>query len=371
MRALFSVRPALLILTGALVAIGMALAAIQSPLAGHPLLLRAERQLLPAFAPTQTELDDGLWSVRAYYYSLGAWPARFGGAPVLHSVPYQKGPPQQFLGRFVALWEAPEVRLAIEGPKTPTRGQDAGEAAGAAIDPALMQLCLGSLRIAEASLMECLRIRRAALGRHIEEMRQVGSADWQLRWFEVESALPGAERARGFHLRAQGPRKIEERYVLVNSKGVHQAVILQREIGERGDQASELLEKSIRSQRLFATLDPGRAWTDRELSGIRLKELSEIQGHREFGVRIADIQSLLVSKISVEPRSLDAFFHLGGTSLLLMQRASQSGILEWIALGRQNLQAAARYAEDVGIQQGHTDPRLKRIREMVTAASKL
>ncbi len=351
----------------------------------HPMLIHAPVWRLEAYVPSPEKTAAESWVIRSFYYSLGGWPSRFGTEPVLYSVPYEKGPPQQFLGRFIARWDMPNITATFEGPKTPTTG---AKSEGLSIDPALVQICLQSQweRAADLqqgeppSFMECMRIRESTLARHIREMRAVHPVEWELKWFEVDNtSLSPAERPRGFYISAGGPTSVQERYVFITPKGAHQAFILNRDRSERGEAASELFREAIRSQRVSPALDSGRAWADRELSETQMGGLDQVADPAEFGARISGIQSLLISKITVEPKNFDAYFHLGGTSFLLLQRAVKLKNHGWSAIARPNLQAALKYAEDLSPPAGSAgaatslpyDPRLDQLSSFWRAAQKL
>lgn len=302
----------------------------------HPLLIYSLPLEIKPFAP-----DLSGWSIRSYFYSLGAWPSRFAGHPVLYTVPYEKGPPQQFLGRLIAHWDSPLTKVTFEGPKTPLYD-------GLQLDPARLQLCLSDSAV--RSEVSCLRIREAALFRHIREIRaeiRPRPGGWKLHWFEVRNpVLPATEWPRGIYVAASNGAQAQERYILVNPKGVHQAMILDRQETSAGEQASEVLRQSIGSQRVQTSLNAGKAWANRELSETRIGELASLS-NEEFASQISSVQSLLISKISVEPSSFDAYFHLGGISLLLHQRAAKTGNLDWSAVARPNIQSALHFAQDL------------------------
>jgi hypothetical protein len=60
-----------------------------------------------------------------------------------------------------------------------------------------------------------------------------------------------------------------------------------------------------------------------EIESIRLDRLRGMQENNNELVanQLAEIQILLISRISVEPGSYDSYFHLAGTSLLLAKKS--------------------------------------------------
>lgn len=315
----------------------------------HPLLAQADIWDLKAYVPSTPEAQAS-WRIAPYFFALGAWPKSFDGHPILYSLPYAKGPPTQFIPEIVARWEMPEVKLTIEGPKTPD-----------AIDPEVLRDCLTS----HWERTSCLRIREASLLRHVQLARGALGAPkrWKVRWFEVDNpSLPPSDRPRGIFLSAEGRYRSQDRFILITPKGAHQAFVLDRPNGPQGDLARMMFEQAIRSQRVSGELTAGRAWVDRELSATRMDDLLKMEkSDAQFIDKVAEIQSLLLSKISVEPRTFDAYYHLGGTALLLARRASQynrtptsqsavlpgEGSTEWSAVALPMAQSAWRYAKDI------------------------
>jgi hypothetical protein len=151
----------------------------------------------------------------------------------------------------------------------------------------------------------------------------------------------------------------------VSSNGTHQAIILNRSKGPQGNAAFALMQNAIQSMRSFNELNSGRAWVNRELEEIRLDDLHLLKDSTRLIARLAEIQSLLISRISVDPGSYDSYFHLAGTSLMLAKNSikTRDG-LSVIAL--QNLQSAYRYATDIAPK----DPRTAHIQDLWIESNK-
>lgn len=307
------------------------------------------------------------WSVMAFYYSLGAWPRTFQGNDVFYSLPYEKGPPIRFTGEVVARWSMPEVRVSFEGPKTPLK-RDHSLFSRSEVEQCVTHWLGGSL----SGMMDCLDLREAVLERHIDALRLIKPVGWSMKWLRVNNpSLPASEQVQGIYLSAWNRGYGQDRFILVTEKGTQQTFVLSYTISPEGNHAQELFQKAIRSLRVSDDLSPGRAWVDTSLERVRLQDLAPVETSRyrqdygsflSFASRIADIQSLLISKITVDPQSYDAYFHLGGTSLLLARYASLQKSLPGVDrdLGRANrisdlisqakpmVQTAYRYAQDVG-----------------------
>jgi hypothetical protein len=153
-------------------------------------------------------------------------------------------------------------------------------------------------------------------------------------------SIPGSEAPRGFHLTARTNDRSLDRYVLVNAKGAHQAIEIERPTeGNEATLALSTLRAALGSSRNFSSLDAPRAWSRKLLSetktggALSYSDLMRIQGR-------------LLSHFSVEPRSIDTLFHLGGTTMLALTtnnplEASEKSLL------RANLGALVRYAQDL------------------------
>ena len=335
------------------------ISALDSRISGHPLWVQAGYMPLEPFAPA----GEG-WKVAPFFYSIGAWPSSYAGRPVLWRLPYEKGPPHHFVGHIVARWESPDVELTLEGPFTPAQGLSAAE----------VRDCM----LSGLPGPGCLRMRSSVLGKHLAEVeRQVGGAPvWSIRWFEVENpSIPEDERPRGVFLSGEGETRAQDRWILVLPRGRTQAIVLDRPLGARGRLARSLLEQSVRSQRVASDLNPGRAWADRELQSVRLDEITaggtppepaktkaaarskpqEPQpSTAEQIARLAEVQSTLLSKISVDPRSFDAYYHLGGVSFLMARQALRDKNLDWSATAKPMLRSALRYAQDINPRDNRT-----------------
>lgn len=295
---------------------------------------------IPPYTPPSGQTE---WSLLSFFYSTGAWPKIYDGTPVLYSMPYEPGPPTQFVGHITARWAMPGINLVMEGPKTP-----AGWTGRAR--PSLEQVrdCLGS------PLSRCHSLRTALLSRHLTEMHhQVFGDDhhaghWTLRWFEVlNGAIPENERPQGIYLSLQGGGRQQDRFILITPSGAHQAFTLNRPADQRGDLAQKLFEQAIASQRLSEGLTTGRAWTDRQLAAAQVDDLAGSPASAAWVLKLSEVQSQLISKISVDPRGLEAYYHLGGISLLLARQARKTQNLEWAASAKPLLQSSYRYAKDL------------------------
>ena len=58
---------------------------------------------------------------------------------------------------------------------------------------------------------------------------------------------------------------------------------------------------------------------------------------------LAEIQSTLLARVTVAPKDLNAYYHLGGLSLILLKK----DVNDWSASFRPLLENVARYATDI------------------------
>ncbi len=343
----------------ATLALGWAAAhGVQSQVLSHPAWIQAEPWGLSGLAAS--EQAPARWRVTPFFYLMGAWPGAFEGHPVLWSLPYEKGPPQHFVGHIVARWDSPDIRLTLEGPLTPVRE----------LLPETLESCVAG-PLAQRLSPRCLHLRTTVLGKHLREMGMEAGpgARWELRWFDVQNpGLPASERPRGLFLSATGRVRTQERFVLIHPKGSTQTLILDRPSeGSRAEAAHQLAVETLRTQRFSGTLEAGRAWVDREIETIRLADLQKEPDTEKRILRLGQVQSTLLSKISVDPRGYDAFFHLGGVSFLLARQAREASNVDWAAAAKPMLQSALRYARDLNAE----DSRTNQLQNMAIEAAKL
>jgi hypothetical protein len=274
---------------------------------------------------------------------MAAWPKAFKNKPVFYSLPYQKGPPTRFIGTITARWEMPWTKVTFEGPKTPGGSSPGFEAREK------LRRCVTEFSIFS---MDCLKAREMALSRHVTEMRQLSLRDTSVRWFIVENKALlaqglGEDQTQGIHIRARNRDRIQDRIVIVTPQGTHQTIILDRPSGEPGELAWSVFEKSLRSLRVSDDLGPGLAWANQQLARVRLEDLKSVSDPKLWLARVTEIQTLLLAKISVEPKSFDTYYHLGGTAFMVAKYSAEHQLNEPGAAAKPMIQSAFRYAQDI------------------------
>jgi hypothetical protein len=266
----------------------------------HPIWRSDDAFTLDAWSPSAMGAD---WQPVGFYYSVGYWPQSLRGAPVLPLVPYQKGPPQQFVGRVTLRWDWPEARVHIDGPRTPetiSRGTATREN---------LKACFARSRLGILLSPACASLRT-------DTWKRLELPTGRIRWFEVQQTrLPEDERPQGLWLESteasSGLRR--ETAVLVNAAGAMQAMTLEITAAREENRAREDREtfrQVIRSLRLTRDLGITRTIADHELLSAQASP-SATPG------QLARAQMLFASKLSADPAAAEAYFHLAGTAWLL------------------------------------------------------
>jgi hypothetical protein len=337
-------------------------------LALSPIGMTAQAVELEAFLPEQAEGSEH-FSVVPFYYSLGAWPNVFQGHPVFFNFPYEKGPPNRFAGQIQARWSMPDIRLTFEGPKTPVQSDQQPYPRDE------VRQCLLSFWRSPATVLSCLRTREAVLGRHLNAEKNLRLGKPEIEWIHVGSkALPPNEQLQGFYLSATNAHRGQDRFVMITPRGTEQAFILDYPQSAEGAHARAVFRQAIRSLRVSDELSPGKIWIDQAIERTHLSELTH-GSDSEIASGLAEIQAMLIARISVDPKLYDTYYHLGGTALLLAQEAVKTRgrnvhaadqAAEWLLVSKSLIESTWKYALDIA----PNDPRTSQLHSMLIAAQK-
>lgn len=334
----------------------------------HASLLSAQSVMLPPFAPDNSAKTQAQWTVAPFFYLVGAWPTQYLQKPIFYQLPYEVGPPTRFVGRIIARWQMPEIRLTLEGPKTPVVKPTRDELKNCILNRA----------------WSCPTLRWEVLNRHLQEMRAAGVQNWKLAWFEIQSA-PGATEfpPAGILLTGTSDSCVEDRAILVSPSGIQQTLILRRSTATESQPALDLFVQTLRSLRMTESLDLSRTLSALRISEVALPSPKTPLESPELSAQIARAQAVLIARISAAPKDLDAYFHLAGSSLLLLRHAEalrkqltgtqgpkgESVLLtlnDWTAAAKPVVQNVYKYAQDVDPK----NPKTERIRDMWFEAQK-
>lgn len=289
---------------------------------------------IPLFAP---DPNDPKWTALPFFYATGAVPMHLGveSEPGIEfGLPYERGPPNRFIGKITAYWRTLDSRLTYTGPFT----------FGAPDSQSALEDCF-------TKWMGCTGSRRKIWKTSISPLFE-GRTIVKNQWFKVRNEfLPTEERAQGIYLRARPERgRIREAYFLVGPKMALQGIILDRPDREEGEAASLTLARMIGSIRLSGDLAAPRAFINPKLAGLKigpksgLSELIQAEGH-------------LLAKVSIEPKEAESFYHLAGLGITLFRRAKTEGRIELAASSKTIVKSALQFAKDI-------EPESKRLPEM-------
>lgn len=333
-----------------------ALAIAYAAVALHPIGMQAKsadwEAFFPGFDQAQPGIEKDRWAVMPFFYSLGAWPQNFRGKAVFLNLPYEKGPPERFAGEITARWDA-QVKVTFEGPKSPLSSHKE------LYERAEIEHCVVHLWDSLGTLPHCLTVRSDVLGRHIDALRRIRPSQLSLTWVKVSNrAISPDQQLQGIYITAQNDRRGQDRFVMITAKGTHQTFVLDYPTNEIGTAAREDFKNSMRSLRVSDDLAPGRVWVDQTLEKVSLRDVSKLGESLDAVQKLAEIQALLVARISVDPKTYDTYFHLAGTSLMLgraavklRQFAPPKGnpelAAEILAVAKPTVQTAQHYAQDV------------------------
>jgi hypothetical protein len=347
-------------LTFCLIAISVAV--FETKIATHPYWSEAETIRLQATVPPSD------WRVLAFYYSLAPWPVSIQGRPVFYSAPYEVGPPQRFIGHIESDWIHESVRLRFEGPKTPMDYQSR------ALSREELKKCFSNSPLSYLLMNpSCVDIRRKTLERSLEELHDEGYAQFETSWFYVDNpALSDDLRTQGVRLRARAlgllKARIQDRYILISPNGIHQTIALSYLENEEGISAERDFKTSLGALQISEDITAGRAWVDHLLESTKLSQLPATTEGPGYLETLAQIQSVLISKLSVDPASFDAYYHLAGSDLLLLKYCAKYSDPDLKSLAQAMVERLNRYAHDVSAKYTENNSKLPMIERLAQDA---
>jgi len=338
-----------LIATGGLLLIDLVSADLT--LFKHPALSSLPVLELTPLAPTRSAEAAQEWITLPFYYAFGAWPKKFAGNPVFYELPYAKGPPTLFIGKVIARWHMPDIRLVIEGPKSPEPRFSRAD----------LKNCL------TAHVWSCIGLRRLALRRTLESLSYELADEKSMQWIEVrDPKVSGSieQNPAGLLIRLHRGSEWITRWILITENGSHQAITLYDHGGSEGEAARVLAENTIRTLRVTDHLSATQSLAALKISELDLKSAIESKKKAsDWLMGLAEIQATLLARVTVDPKDLNAYYHLGGSSLVFLKKieATRKELIEktgnaeqvnwlvndWSAAIKPMVETAARYATDV------------------------
>ncbi len=318
----------------------LALSSINETIFKHPLWSHPQRWNLQTLYPPPAGTVT-----TPFFYATGGWPIDIDKTPITFSLEYKKGPPHHFISHIKAQWPDSNISLIIEGPKTP---KDAGT-------QDKLKSCFTN-----RLTYSCLASKELTLDRHLSEIRNALHSnwpeEWTVKWFQVDNpTIPPEEQSQGIYLSALSSNHIQDRFILVNRDGVQQTLIFNRKNDRKGELAFENVVQIVRGIRVYNELNTSRTWINQLLEGIRLDSIKQTNSLGELSSRLNRIQLLLLSRISVYPQHIDSYYHLAGTSTIILNKKLSSPALRDTAI--KNIESAYRYSSDIS----PNDPRVQQI----------
>ncbi len=291
------------------------------------------------------------------FYSILNLPKTFMEQPVTYELSYQAGPPNHFIAQIRGHLSS-NILLSFDGPRTPDP----------VIDRKIIRSCFTS-----TFSFQCLATRQRTLQTWTQDLMSESSKEWSLQWFQVLDASIGAdEQTQGIHVSTKTENHILDHWILIQPSGTQQVIHLARPPTPEGQKAFEQVSQSIASLRNYPELQYGRELIDRTLGEVQLDSMKNESDPAIRLSKLMETQILLISKVSVEPSSLDSFFHLAGISTLILRQTDPNLPLpdpKDLPLNRivqGNLAAAYLYARDLDA----LDPKTSQIQALWLSAGK-
>lgn len=328
----------------------------------HPILMTAKTKEFSFKDPSLlvqnslSETETYKWALLPFFYSVGAWPTLYDSKPVFYTLPYESGPPHRFIGHIVARWKMPETFVTFEGPKTPNPPIPLQE----------IKNCIVSENALEK--FSCLSIRNKTLSRHLLEMLEDSGKTtkkfeptwkplWQISWLETD-------QMRGILLQLESEERIQNRMILITRQGQLQTIGFKAPNHVEGKKDEEVFFQALQTLIVNDDQSTGKASIVQSLLGVKHQALERESGsadYANYSIYISKVQSLLMSRISVDPKTFDTFFQLGGTAFQLFRELKKRGGLSDSDEGTANtqalLQSAYRYAKDIN----PSDPKIDQL----------
>jgi hypothetical protein len=293
---------------------------------------------LPAepLPPGETRSDPGKNRIFPYGHTLGPWPTHFRGEPIVTRLTYIKGPPKKFIETLTLIWSPVDAEISLLGPKTVLPG-----------------FKLQDWKDCFQKSFLCSGPKKAFWGRVFPERSLHRSSGVRASWFESSSH----DGPSGVHLSIRsktesGTESMEDRFAIITPAGVVQVLSIHTSNNPIGTEARGVFMQTISALKVHDDLGFGRAWIAGDLKQIDLQALQRIQEPRERLLRLIEVQNLIFAHLSVDPTTIDSFFHLAGvTHRLAMDllhskerwfRNQESWLNEFPAL----LNAIGKYARD-------------------------
>ena len=255
--------------------------------ASSPLDSKLPLEILPAAGSAPPPGDPPL----PFGHTLGPWPKSFRGEPIVTRLTYLKGPPAKFLEQLVQVWRPVEVEVAISGPKT--------------ISPSLR---LADWRSCFGSEFRCRNEKKLFWERLFPERKSREKDLVTASWYESQER----EGPRGVHLVIKAPTHQIDRFAVITPKGTLQVFSMKSVLNPVGIEAREVFLKTLARLKVSDDLTEGRKSIETRIRSVNFEELKRLPDPKERMEQLITVQNWIYSYLSVDPASLESFFHLAG-----------------------------------------------------------
>jgi hypothetical protein len=224
-------------------------------------------------------------------YTLGVWPKTFRGEPIVTRLTYLKGPPAKFLDQMIQVWRPVEVELSLFGPKTLSSS-----------------LTLEDWRACFRKEFGCAREKQLFWAKVFPERKAHEKDLLQASWYEsTEKNGP-----RGVHLLIKTKTYQIDRFAVITAKGTTQVFSMKSVLSPVGLEARELFLKTLGSLTVSDDLTEGRRSIEARLKSVNIEALKKIENPKERLQQLIQVQNWIYAYLSVDPTSIDSFYHLSG-----------------------------------------------------------
>ena len=237
----------------------------------------------------EEKLDPNL--ILPFGYTLGTWPQSFRGEPIVTRLTYIKGPPAKFLDQMVQVWRPVEAELTLFGPKT--------------ISP---NLSLEDWRNCFHQEFGCIREKQLFWEKVFPERKVYEKDLVQASWYESTDK----NSPRGVHLVIKTKTYQMDRFAVITPKGTTQVFSLKSVLSPIGLEARELFLRTIGNLTVNDDITVGRKTIESQLKSVNIDALKKIENRKERLKKLILVQNWIYSYLSVDPSSIDSFYHLAG-----------------------------------------------------------
>ncbi len=264
-------------------------------------------------------------------HTLGPWPGTFRGEPIVTRLTYRKGPPDKFLDQMTQIWRPVDVELTLFGPTT--------------VSP---NTPLERWKSCFTRRLSCKEEKNRFWSRVFPEKKSLEKHLSGIAWFES----PVSTGAQGVRMTLLMPTHRIDRYAVITPKGAVQVFSLKTVLNPVGLEGRELFLQTLADLRVSDDLSAGRKQIEDQLRGFNLEAAKKIASPKARFESLIRAQTLICSHLSVDPTSIDSFFHLAGVThrLAIDLLRSKERIFEsqdsWILNFEPVLSALIRYARD-------------------------